>query len=341
MWNELTNSLLHIQFPFILMNSTPLHHGRDGVQSGCSTFTMHRHMRSERRMVMQSAVFAWYELLTTDVSAAQSFYGKVLGWDVQDASTPELAYRLFNMGGSPVAGLMELPLDGRKKGATPRWVGYVAVEDVDAVVDQLKRLGGTVYVPPTESNIGRLAVVADPQTATLALVKGLKYGDRGLGGLGRVCWHELLAADAKAAFEFYGRLLGWQKVQAATGLIESYQLFAAGEQTMGGMFNKIANAPVPFWLYYFEVADLDLATRRVRAEGGHITRGPIELWGDTSIAHCIDPQGAVFALQGARTKTSQADDPQSARQIGWSAKWGGISSHGRLLGTKPKDKSGR
>jgi predicted enzyme related to lactoylglutathione lyase len=107
-------------------------------------------------MVEQSAVFAWYELLTTDVSAAQSFYGKVVGWDVQDISTSEFAYRLFSVGGTPVAGLMELPLDGWKKGATPRWVGYVAVEDVDGVVDQLKRLDGTVYVPPTDSNIGRL-----------------------------------------------------------------------------------------------------------------------------------------------------------------------------------------
>jgi uncharacterized protein len=294
-------------------------------------------------MVEQSAVFAWYELLTTDVSAAQSFYGKVVGWDVQDASTPEFAYRLFSVGGMPVAGLMELPLDGVKKGATPRWVGYVAVEDVDGVVDRLGRLGGTVYVPPLDSNVGRLAVVADPQTATLALIKGLKYGNPATepGGPGRVGWHELFAADAKAAFEFYSGLLGWQKAEAMTTPIESYQLFAAGEWTMGGMFNKIASAPAPFWLYYFEVADLDLSIGQVRAEGGQITRGPIELWADTWMAHCIDPQGAVFALQGKRTKTGQADDPQSAPQVGWSARWGDISSRGRLLGIKPKGRSGR
>ena len=222
-------------------------------------------------------------------------------------------------------------------------MGYVAVEDVDAVVDQLKRLDGTVYVPPTDSNIGRVAVVADPQTATLALVKGLKYGDPDAepGGLGHVCWRELFAADARAAFEFYGRLLGWQKTEPVTTPIESYQLFAAGEWTMGGMFNKIASAPVPFWLYYFEVADLDLAMGRVRAEGGQITRGPIQLRNDVWIAHCIDQQGAVFALQGKRTKTSQADDPQSAPQLGWSAKWGDISSRGRLLATKPKGRSAR
>jgi uncharacterized protein len=294
-------------------------------------------------MVEHSAVFAWFELLTTDVSAAQSFYGKVVGWDVQDASTSEFAYRLFSVGGTPVAGLMELPLDGRKKGATPRWMGYIAVEDVDGVVDRLRRLGGTVYVPPMDSNVGRLAVVTDPQTATLALIKGLKYGNRAAepGGLGRVSWHELFAVDAKAAFEFYGKLLGWQKAEPMTTPMESYLLFAAGEWTMGGMFNKIASAPDTFWLYYFEVADLDLAIGRVRAEGGRITRGPIELWTDIWIAHCIDPQGAVFALQGERTKAAQADDPQSAPQLGWSAKWGDISSRGRLLGIKPKGRSGR
>ena len=55
-------------------------------------------------MVDHHGLFVWYELLTTDVSAAQSFYGKVVGWDVQDTSTSEFGYRLFGVGGTPVAG---------------------------------------------------------------------------------------------------------------------------------------------------------------------------------------------------------------------------------------------
>ena len=46
----------------------------------------------------------------------------------------------------------------------------------EAAARRLKRLGGAVYVPPTNTNIGRISVVADPQTATLALVNGLKPG---------------------------------------------------------------------------------------------------------------------------------------------------------------------
>jgi uncharacterized protein len=170
-------------------------------------------------------------------------------------------------------------------------------------------------------------------------VSGLKYrdGDAGPGAPGRVCWHELFAVDATAAFEFYGALLGWQKAEPMTAPIESCQLFAAGEWTMGGMFNKAVNAPVPFWLYYFQVDDLDSAMGRVTAEGGQIVRAPFELWRGIWIAHCLDAQGAAFALQGRRNKTSEADAAQSVPQIGFSAKWGGISSRGRLLGTKPKD----
>jgi hypothetical protein len=293
-------------------------------------------------MVDPPGAFVWYELLTTDLPAAQSFYSKIVGWDAQDASTPEFAYRLFNAGGTPVGGLMELPPEGRKMGAMPRWVGYVAVDDVDGVVNRLKVLGGTVYVAPTNSNIGRIAVIADPQTATLALVNGLKFGGQSAAEPGpehgRVGWHELLAADGKTAFAFYSALFGWEKAEAEAAAIDSYQVFAAGGRTLGGMFTQLAAAPVPFWLYYFDVADLDVAAERVKAEGGQVGQGPIELWDGTWIIHCIDPQGAMFALQGKRSKAAinQASRAENAVALGWSAAWGGISSRGQLVVKKPK-----
>jgi uncharacterized protein len=297
------------------------------------------------RMVDHPAIFAWYELLTTDLPAAESFYSKVIGWDAQDAATPQFAYRLFNVGGVPVAGLMELPAEGQKKGATPRWVGYVAVRNVDNTVALLRRLGGTVYVAPTDSNIGRISVVADPQAATLAVIGGLKYGGSAAAepsGACRVVWHELLATEARTAFGFYSALFGWEEAQAEVApTLDSYQLFAAGGRMLGGMFTKTAATPVPFWLYYFDVADLDVATDQVRAQGGRITQGPVELWGGMWIARCIDPQGAMFALQGQRSQAriAQSGPPESDVALAWSASWGGISSRGRLVGAKPKGRS--
>jgi predicted enzyme related to lactoylglutathione lyase len=136
-------------------------------------------------MVGHHGRFVWYELITTDMAAAKAFYSKVVGWGAQDASTPDLPYTLFTAGKTSVSGLMNLPEEARKMGATPRWMGYIGVNDVDATADRIRRLGGAVYVPPTDSNIGRISVVADPQTATLALVKGLKPDRAQPAGLDR------------------------------------------------------------------------------------------------------------------------------------------------------------
>ena len=120
--------------------------------------------------------FAWYELLTTERAAATHFYARVVGWEAKTASTAAFPYTVFSAGKTEIGGLMELPPDARRMGATPRWVGYVAVDDIDDTVDRLRHLGGSVFVPPTDSNIGRVSIVADPQTATFGLVGGLKRG---------------------------------------------------------------------------------------------------------------------------------------------------------------------
>ena len=285
--------------------------------------------------MLSHARFAWYELLTTDMAAARSFYESVLGWTARDAATARFAYSVFNSGDAPVCGLMELPLEGRKMGAAPRWVGYVAVDDLDLTVDRLRRLGGAVYVPPTDTNTGRIAIVADPQGATLALAQGLKHDlpPSEAEQLGRVGWHELLAGEWKAAFAFYHELFGWQRTQSGAGSLESYQLLSAGGRTIGGMFDKLPIAPIPFWLYYFNVPDIAVATDRVVAEGGRTVHGPNQLPDGGWIACCVDPQGAMFALQAA---SNQSDfERLSAAELGWSTTWGAFSSRGRFVAGPP------
>ena len=53
--------------------------------------------------------FSWYELLTTDMEAARTFYADVVGWGTQDASAPGNAYTFFRIGQAPVSGMMNLP----------------------------------------------------------------------------------------------------------------------------------------------------------------------------------------------------------------------------------------
>jgi predicted enzyme related to lactoylglutathione lyase len=79
-----------------------------------------------------------------------------------------------------------------------------------------------------------------------------------------------------------------------------YQLFAIDGQPIGGMFNKPPMLPVPFWLYYVNVAGIDAATERVTAAGGHILNGPMEVPGGSWIVQCSDPQRAMVALVGPK-----------------------------------------
>ena len=188
-------------------------------------------------------------------------------------------------------------------GERPSWIGYVSVNDVDATADRIKHLGGAVHVPPQDIlNISRFSVVADPQMATLALFKWQQPPAQeqpvNLRTPGRVGWHELLAADWEKAWAFYSELFGWQKAEADTDAAGTYQLFSAGGQTIGGMITKPPTVPVPFWLYYFNVGDIDAAVKRVKAGGGQVLSRPTGVPEGNWIVQCTDPQGAIFALVG-------------------------------------------
>jgi predicted enzyme related to lactoylglutathione lyase len=263
-------------------------------------------------MVNSHGRFVWYVLMTTDMEAAAAFYSKVVGWGTRDASTPGRRYTVFTAGEASISAVMNLPKSAGTMDERPGWIGYVSVDDVDVTTDRIKRLGGAVHVPPQDIlDVSRFSVVADEQMATLALFEWLRPDDQeqpidlqqpiDLRARGRVGWHELYAADREKAWAFYSRLFGWQKADADIDAMGPSQLFSAGGQTIGGIYTKGPAVPVPFWLYYFNVGDIDVAVRRVKAGGGHILKGPTEVPGGNWIVQCTDPQGAIFALVGQGT----------------------------------------
>ncbi len=250
--------------------------------------------------------FVWYELLTTDPAAAERFYRDVVGWSAQDSGVPGMAYTLLSAGETQIGGLMALPEAALKMGARPGWIGYVGVEDVDAEADAFAKAGGVIYKAAADiPGVGRFAVVGDPQGAALTLFKGSSDtepapGPR--GARGHIGWRELHAIDREAAFAFYADRFGWTKGDAMDmGPMGVYQLFkAGGDEAIGGIMTKLEAMPVPFWLYYFNVAGIDAAVKAVEAAGGQILNGPHEVPGGDFILQGLDPQGAMFALVGPR-----------------------------------------
>jgi predicted enzyme related to lactoylglutathione lyase len=249
--------------------------------------------------------FVWYELMTDDPNAAAAFYRDVIGWATQDAGMADRSYTIISMGSTMVGGLMAIPAEARAMGARPGWLGYVGVDDVDACAQRVRAAGGAIHRPPEDiPGIGRFAVVADPHGAAFILFRGASDqapAPVAPGTPGRIGWHELHAGDGASAFAFYSGVFGWTKADAIDmGPLGVYQIFATGGAPVGGMMTKMPESPAPFWLYYFNVGAVDAAATRVRDGGGKVVLEPHQVPGGSWIVQCLDPQGAMFALVGAK-----------------------------------------
>ena len=251
--------------------------------------------------------FVWFDHLTRDVAAARDFYTAVVGWGTQAWGGGDEPYTMWTADGVPVGGLMKLPGEMEQAGTPPHWFAHVTVEDVDASARRAEELGGRVLSPPADiPEVGRYAVVADPQGATISL---FRPGGEGMapdsGKPGFFGWHELHTSDHQAAWRFYSELLGWRHTATLDmGPEGEYFMFGHADDpdaaAIGGMFDSVKRGQLPpHWLYYVNVKDLDSAVARTTERGGQILHGPAEVPGGGRMAMCMDPQGGPFAMYSA------------------------------------------
>ena len=243
--------------------------------------------------------FVWYELMTTDMAAAQAFYTDVVGWTAVDPGMPGMAYTLFKTGDQGVAGMMTLPDDAAAMGVPPCWTGYVAVGDVDAVAKAMQADGAKLMKGPDDiPGIGRFAVISDPQGAVLCLFKGEGESPKVAPGTpGHVGWHELYTSDLEAGFAFYAKHFGWTKGEAMPmGEMGVYQIFLHGGVQIGGMMTRPPQMPVSAWSFYFNVPAIQGAIDKITVGGGKILHGPTPVPGGLTIAQAMDPQAAFFCV---------------------------------------------
>lgn len=241
----------------------------------------------------------WYELLTTDMKAAEAFYTPVVEWTVQPFEGSGQPYDTWiAKDGKAAGGVMKVP-EGMNW--PPHWVFYVGTRTLEKTVADADRLGARamseVIAIPT---VGRLRVMQDPQGAMFALFEPTAQDDvpETPPTDGHTAWHELYTTDAEAAMTFYTQLFGWKPTEAMDmGEMGKYHMFGRAFP-LGGMMNKTKEmAQMPsHWGLYFEVPDVDTAAARVTANGGQILNGPMDVPGGGRIVNCMDPQGAAFSL---------------------------------------------
>ncbi len=250
----------------------------------------------------------WFELLTTDTKAAEAFYSETIGWKAETGTMEGMPpYTMWKMGEDSMAGMMTLPAEAAEMGAPPHWMAYTTVENVDETASKATELGGkTLKAGFSVPNIGRMAILADPQGAAFAVfTPETEIPEAKPERLGSFSWAELNTTDYEGAWKFYAELFEWKhKSSMDMGEMGTYFMFDGGDSaTKGGMSNTAAMMKMPaHWLHYVTVDDCDAAAERVTKNGGKILNGPMDIPGGDRIAQCMDPQGAAFAIYSAGKK---------------------------------------
>lgn len=118
----------------------------------------------------ENNTLSWNELMTNDTERAKDFYTKLFGWKSKTDGDKGMPYTEWINGEEHIGGMMQIQPDMGPM--PPNWGVYFAVDDCDAMVQKATSLGGRKYMPPTDiPNVGRFAVLADPQGAAFNIIK--------------------------------------------------------------------------------------------------------------------------------------------------------------------------
>lgn len=111
----------------------------------------------------------WHELVTSDIAAAQAFYGALFGWSFQPMRDEGDTYVTAHLEGAPdpIGGITVLPPDAPL--STSYWHSYVQVPDADKAADLVREGGGTLLQEPFDTPNGRMVLARDPEGVPFSL----------------------------------------------------------------------------------------------------------------------------------------------------------------------------
>jgi uncharacterized protein len=111
----------------------------------------------------------WADLNTPDRERAGQFYSGLFGWELgKEDEEPAHAYWHIKNGEEWIGGMT--PAAHLNPNAPPHWLPYLLVSDCDASAAKATDMGAKLYVPPMAiENLGRMSVLADPQSAVFAI----------------------------------------------------------------------------------------------------------------------------------------------------------------------------
>ena len=235
--------------------------------------------------------FVWHELMTADVDAAKAFYSELFGWEFEIYKPGEMDYAMISAKGQTHGGFMALDPE---RGIPPHWIGHVLVEDADQALARAEKVGGKAAFGPLDiPEIGRFAIIADPQGG---VVSAYAPAGEGPAGTGTFLWDEFLAADVEGAKAYYTEVFGWTTEAMDMGGAGTYTLFKRDGASVAGLMKNPAEHAPPHWLTYIATGDVDATIEKAGALGATVYAPAMDVPGVGRFAVLGDPTGAAFGI---------------------------------------------
>jgi predicted enzyme related to lactoylglutathione lyase len=237
--------------------------------------------------------FVWRELTTSDVPAAQAFYGELFGWTFEASDAGAFTYFNVQHHGRRIGGIM--PVE-HAHGAPVAWTPYLEVADTDETVHLVDAHGGKSRRPVEMTGVGRFAVVNDPGHAVFCVVHSTGRGEPVFqSGPGDFHWETVTSRDLAASREFYGKVVGWQCGAGPTG---TGNVFSAGGIDVADL--QPAQSSEPVWLSYVAVSEVGEAVEKAERLGARVLLRSLAIPRVGTMAFIADPQGARLGLYQPR-----------------------------------------
>lgn len=238
--------------------------------------------------------FVWADLSALDLGKAKRFYRDVLGWRYSGTSD----YTYANAGGKASAGLFTMPEKFQHMGLPSFWMSYIAVPDVQEVVERARHAGGIIEVEPSDyKGLGMIALIRDTAGAGFTVIQDgpTTPNKASAASPGFPAHNELHVSDATKVISFYEAVFGWRFTPVGPARFdvvnEAGQVIAALEQIPTEIKGKFE-----YWAVYFTVKDVDTAINTAVKRGGVLL---VKDATDTgTVALLQDPDGAMFMLMG-------------------------------------------
>jgi predicted enzyme related to lactoylglutathione lyase len=116
----------------------------------------------------ENGTVCWADLSTPDPATARRFYHELFGWNFVEGEKDTSGYLHIKNHEQFIGGVP--PASQRQSDVPPHWLIYFQVADCDTSAAKAKDQGAEILLQPTDlEDVGRFAVLRDPQGAAFAL----------------------------------------------------------------------------------------------------------------------------------------------------------------------------